>query len=239
MARKMLLAGVNEEELQRNTGSNEPQTPKGKWENFWYYYKWWVLGGLVLALIITICVVQMVTKVEPDYEIVLVTTEAVDFESQSKLHDALHEYAVDVNEDGEIRVGLENLAIGNGDGAVNEMTYTYVTKLQALMSADYNKFYIFDQACYERVIKNSVDEGYPFYIPLDVDTEGYVAEYEYWDWYGSEYQQSEWGKQFPEHLYFGVSGPTEKGSNKRQQADKQTVEACKALAEAFIEAQQP
>ena len=239
MARKMLLAGVSEEELQRPEAPQKPQTPKGKWENFWYYYKWWVLGGLGVALILTVCIVQMVTKVEPDYEIVLVTGDAVDYEAQDKLYDAFLEHAVDVNGDGEVRVGLENLPIGADEDDFSEMTYTYTTKLQALMGAGYNKFYIFDQPTYERVIKKSVDEGYPFYIPMDIEAEGYVESHDYWDWYGSEYQQSEWGKKFPEHLYFGVCGPTKKGSEKRQEADKQTIEACMALAKAFIEAQQP
>ena len=238
MARKMLLAGVTEQELQKAAPPEAPKTPKSKWENFWYYYKWWTLGGAVVALILTICIVQMVTKVEPDYEILLVTADVVDIESQSKLHEALMENAVDVNEDGEVRLGLENLAIGREEEGANEMTYTYVTKLQALMSADYNKFYIFDQESYDRVIRQSVDEGYPFYIPLAVGEDGYTAGYEFWDWYGSELQQSEWGKKFPEHLYFGVSGPADKGGKKRQELDKLTVEACKKLAEAFITGQQ-
>ena len=95
-----------------------------------------------------------------------------------------------------------------------------------------------NQESYDRVIRQSVDEGYPFYIPLAVGEDGYTAGYEFWDWYGSELQQSEWGKKFPEHLYFGVSGPADKGGKKRQELDKLTVEACKKLAEAFITGQQ-
>ena len=238
MARKMLLAGVKEEDLQKTTEPEAPKTPKGKWENFWYYYKWWTLGGLVVATILTICIVQMVTKVTPDYEIVVVTTDAVQSEAQKELHAALSEYALDVNEDGKVSVTLENLAIGRDDEGASEMTYTYATKLQALMSAGYNKFYIFDQSCFERVIKKSVDEGHPFYIPLEIGEDGYSTTYMFWDWYGSEYQQSEWGQQFPEHLYFGVYGEVDKGGKKRHELDKQTVEACKQLAEAFIKATQ-
>ena len=45
MAREWLLRGVDPEELKRDT-EIIPETPKSKWENFWYHHKWTFWGVL-------------------------------------------------------------------------------------------------------------------------------------------------------------------------------------------------
>ena len=41
------------------------------WKNYyWYYYKWHMLGGLFLALVIAICTTQCAMKDEPDSYVV-------------------------------------------------------------------------------------------------------------------------------------------------------------------------
>ena len=52
MAREMLLAGVDPEELKPTESPEPPQTPGDKLKNFWFYYKWWVLAIAAFVVIV-------------------------------------------------------------------------------------------------------------------------------------------------------------------------------------------
>lgn len=54
MAREMYLVGVDEDELKPPEPPKQPKTPKGKWENFWYHYKWHTIAIAAAALVITV-----------------------------------------------------------------------------------------------------------------------------------------------------------------------------------------
>lgn len=61
MAREMYLVGVDEEELKPPAPPEQPKTPKGKWENFWYHYKWHTLGIAAAVIVLTVLIVQLAT----------------------------------------------------------------------------------------------------------------------------------------------------------------------------------
>jgi len=58
----MLLAGVDPEELKPESKSQGPRTPRSRWENFWYHYKWAFWGCLFGVVVLTVLVVQLVTR---------------------------------------------------------------------------------------------------------------------------------------------------------------------------------
>ena len=51
---------------------------KAKLENFWYYYKWYVLGGLLVLLLALNFILQKKEAPEPDCQIALVTVTEFD-----------------------------------------------------------------------------------------------------------------------------------------------------------------
>lgn len=232
----MLLAGVNEEELRPESQPEEPKTPKGKWENFWFYHKWHVLIGLAVAAVVGFCVFDIVTKVHPDYDGMIVTADMVPYEYTQELDKVLLTYADDINEDGKLRVGAEAMYIGGEDDDVSEITSTYLMKVRVLLGDDTTKLIIMDKETYDRIGMDYVEQGYGFYAPLDVDDPGYNTEYHYWDWYGSEWQQSEWGQQFPEHMYFGVRVIT---NSEPKDREVKAFEATKKFLENLIEQTPP
>lgn len=69
----MYLVGVDEEELKPDPKPEGPKTPKGKWENYWYHYKWHTIGALFIVVVLAITIGQMVNRDDPDYTIMLVT----------------------------------------------------------------------------------------------------------------------------------------------------------------------
>ena len=54
MARDMYLVGVSEDELKPDPKPEGPKTPKGKWDNYWYHYKWHTLGAIAVVVVCNI-----------------------------------------------------------------------------------------------------------------------------------------------------------------------------------------
>lgn len=42
---------------------------KGWWENIWYYYKWYIIGGVALLAFVVFFISEFVTRVQPDFTI--------------------------------------------------------------------------------------------------------------------------------------------------------------------------
>lgn len=236
MARGILLAGVDEEELRPDPKPEEPKTPRGKWENFWFYHKWHVLIGLVVAAVVGFCVFDVVTKVHPDYDGMILTADQVLYEYQQEMNKALVSYADDVNGDGKLRVNAEVLPIGRDGDTPTELSATYLTKMRVLIADDTTKLVIVDKETFDTLGMDYIEQGMDFYAALDVDDPNYHTEYHYWDWYGSEWQQSEWGKQFPEHLYFGVRPYL---SDEPKEREVEAFEAAKTFVENLIKQTPP
>ena len=77
MARERYLVGVDIEELKREKPEQAPQTPRSKWQNFWFYHKWKVLTVAVVAVVAGVFIYQFATRVEPDYSLIIVTQKQV------------------------------------------------------------------------------------------------------------------------------------------------------------------
>ena len=75
------------------------------WKNYyWYYYKWHILGGLFLALVITICTAQCAMKVDPDSYIVFYSDVYVLDQALDEITDELGLYGEDINGDGKVHI---------------------------------------------------------------------------------------------------------------------------------------
>ena len=54
-----------------------PLTPKEKWQNFWFYYKWHVVVGVVVLLLVIFMVRDFVSRVEPDLQMSFITSQSL------------------------------------------------------------------------------------------------------------------------------------------------------------------
>lgn len=207
MAREMALAGVPKEELERVETPQEPQTPKSKWDNFWFYYKWWVVAGACLLAIIGVGVWQAVTTVRPDYPIALVTRNGVSETAIEQLETLFVAYGKDLNGDGKVVVDIEDLPLAQYvGGQKNTLAETNSQKLMAyLVSADV-MFFIFDEPSYTNYVKKLEASGGvdSLFDTLDSGIPGVNADENYWDWIDDSRRCEYWGGDFPQHLYFGV-----------------------------------
>lgn len=163
-----------------------PRTPKEKWSNFWFQYKWHVIAITAITVILAVLITQCATRTKYDLEVVYFTYTAVLDEQSEKIADYLEKYAQDVNGDGEVNVQVINCSFNEKDGNV-QYKNTMLTKLQSLLAGDQNALlYITDEKSYKYLSgiseSGSIFEGEPlklgenFYNNTESDTLGTLPE---------------------------------------------------------------
>lgn len=201
MAREMLLAGVKPEELQPTPKTEPPQTPKGKWQNFWYHYKWAFWGVVFAVVALTVVIVQACTLNKPDYSVLFVTETAYPDVAVDVLERRMATYGEDLDGDGEVEVQFINVYMGSNLGDINNAQV-----LQAHLWTGDVMFYIFEPEQYDGLmttLKNVSEGDFEFLAMPAVQSEG-LREDGAWDWATDPRRQEALLKGFPEHLYFGV-----------------------------------
>lgn len=141
-----------------------PKTPKEKWDNFWFQYKWYVIAITAVTVILAVLITQCATRTKYDLEVVYFTYTAVLDEQTNKIADYLADYAEDINGDGKINVQVVNVSFSDKSGD-SQYKYTMLTKLQAMIAGDENAIlYITDSESYkylDGLTENGLFDGEP------------------------------------------------------------------------------
>lgn len=220
MAREMLLAGVKPEELQPTPKAEPPKTPKGKWENFWYHYKWAFWGAVFGVVALTVVIVQACTVNKPDYNVVFVSETAYTDAMLAVLEERMADYGEDLDGDGETEVQIINVYMGRNPGDINNAQV-----LQAHLWTGDTMFFVFEPKQYDSLmtsLKNVSEGDFQFLAMPAVPSDG-LREDGAWDWAGDPRRQEETLQLYPEHLYFGVrytAGTAEKSGELAAQCMK-------------------
>lgn len=226
MARDMYLVGVSEEELRPDPKPEGPKTPKGKWENYWYHYKWHTIAAVAIVLVLAVIIGQMVTRDPSDYTLVLVTEKAVTQSALDRLAAELEAAGADLDGDGKVEVAIDSL-IMSGD---NQVDMGSPVKLQAHMASGDVLLFAFEPEMYEQYIRVHEKDGYRFFAQLGVETDGLLEDGRVWNWKDDSRRKEDMLLSvLPEELYFGVrdtSGTAEKKTELKEE--------CLALMQAFI-----
>jgi hypothetical protein len=239
MARERYLVGVDVEELKREKPEQAPQTPRSKWQNFWFYHKWKVVTAVVAAIFAGVMIAQFAAKVEPDYFLVIVTKQQLPVNTIEAIRADLAKSAEDVNGDGKIEIRIQNSFFEGG--MTPDSLNTAATALTVHMAAGDVLLYAFEPTYYERYALSGLEDGYVFTTPL-ADGKGVSEDKMYWNWYGSPLQERlqeyddtllEMGQEIytPGNLYFCVrqnTGTADKEGNAEMHA------SCVKLLETYI-----
>ena len=136
-----------------------PKTPKEKWDNFWFQYKWHVTAIVAVTVILAVLITQCATRTKSDLEVVYFTyTSALD-EQTDKIAEYIEKYASDINGDGAVNVQVINCSFTDNSGNV-QYKNTMLTKLQSLIAGDQNALlYITDEKSYKYLSGISDGEG--------------------------------------------------------------------------------
>lgn len=207
MAREWLLRGVDPEELKEKEKIEVPQTPRSKWQNFWYHYKWPFWGCTFLAVVLVVMVGQLFFRDTPDYQVLLMTETAYIDNDVRVLENLLAHYGDDLDGDGKVEVNVQNCLMG--DTVHQQYNSGYQMISAHLMAADV-VFFIWDEDSYTRFdksLENVTVEGGDFLTDLPVKSDQLSEDKKLWNWNGDD-RRVGLLEVFPEDLYFGVRNTT-------------------------------
>lgn len=136
-----------------------PKTPKEKWDNFWFQYKWYVVAITAVTVVLAVLITQCATRTKYDMEVVYFTYTAALDEQTNAVAKYIAGYAEDVNGDGEINIQVVNCSF-NGKSGDTQYRYTMMTKLQAMIAGDQNAMlFITDEDSYKYLADLSNGDG--------------------------------------------------------------------------------
>lgn len=233
MARERYLVGVKPEELIYTPPPPPPSTPKGKWENFWYHYKWVTLGVLAAVIVGTILTVQAVTRVRPDYLICMVMNQPLSQSAVDFLEAEWTALGEDINGDGKVKVTIQPLNVSDEN---NPQANTAKQSVLGHIVARDVQLFAFTPAYYTEALAPAMRDGEKFFTVLDVADAGLSEDGTYWNWKGSTalsqdaMKDTSFGPVVESELYLGVRAIGDTASEKA----KAEYEAHKRLLEAFI-----
>ncbi len=235
MARERYLVGVSKEELEYTPPPPPPSTFKEKWGNFWYHYKWPTVVGVLVAVIVTVVIVQMVTKTRPDYTVCLVTQQELSLAAVDRLETEFAKVGQDRNDDGEVVVTVQVLNVSEKAGAqyatANRQAVTaHIVARDVLLFA-------FDPEYYTTILEPLMDEGVSFFVPLGLDKTGISEDGTYWNWKESpllkeaDMQAMDVWPAAPKELHFGI-----RNLSLNSEKDEEERQAYVTLLQSFIAA---
>lgn len=158
MARERYLLHAGSETIHRQGEDKKPETPKKKWENFWYYHKLHVLIAAAVVLLAAVFIAQSLQTVKPDYTVGMITSTAYSDSVIDTLQAAMQKYGKDLNGDGRVTVQINQYTISPSDGGTSsglsgvnpEVQAAMQTKLVADLTTGSSIIFITDDASFRR-----------------------------------------------------------------------------------------
>ena len=113
MARERYLLNAGEDTIHDN--EIKLVTAKDKRKNWWYYHKRHLLVGIIAAAMVGSLIYSLVSQVEPDYTIGLLTSYSMPDVGKQQLESCIAQYADDRNGDGQVKVVISNYVFSDSD----------------------------------------------------------------------------------------------------------------------------
>ncbi len=115
------------EETGFNPGEKREYTNKEKFLNFMHYYKWWILLGIVIIVILGQIIWNAlgigVTK--PDYSIACISGYGLTEEAKNRLETEFAKFGEDLNGDGTVKVTINTYVTGAPEDPDSQIYYSY------------------------------------------------------------------------------------------------------------------
>lgn len=125
--------------------------------NFWYYYKWYVLGGLFLVGAVSFIAYDASRKPDPDLTICYIGDYAAQLGAEDALEAALAPYLTDVNGDGEIHINWIDFSMPDAEDL--ERKTTVDAQIPAIIAAAECKLFLVNETYADRLEELGVFEG--------------------------------------------------------------------------------
>lgn len=119
-------------------------TPRQKRENWWYYHKWYVFLGVVLAAVAVYLIARALGfgEVRPDYQVAYVGSAALPEDTVTALETALSGLGTDCDGDGRVVVRVNQYVIGDETDS-GDALYSYAGRTRLMADLDACESYFF------------------------------------------------------------------------------------------------
>ncbi len=115
-------------------------TKKEKRKNWWHYHRIPLLIGAIVLAAVASFVWEMVTKVEPDYQIAYVSDHELAYGVAEQIEEAISAMAQDCNGDGQVVVQVNSYVID----PENTLSYTTQVSLMGDISVGQSDFFLLE-----------------------------------------------------------------------------------------------
>ncbi len=170
MARERYL--VNQEESTIHANQIVPKTGKEKRANWWFHHKWKVISSVLLLAAFISFITPMLTRVDPDYSVIIATSFGVPQELIDDLEVHFGQYADDRNGDKKVKVEVMHCTF-NVHAAnlveTNELQASFV-RFAADAGAGESMIIFYDDASFDYLAQDDMDG---FFGPIDDTDETY------------------------------------------------------------------
>jgi len=135
--------------------------------NYWYYYKWYVIGGLFLLFALIVLLMQSVTIEKYDASVIWAMKGYVDTPYLQEMEKELEKYCEDIDGNGEVNVRVILVTYTSDGGMPNsDVEFSMQQKLVTQLSAGDVYIVISDETAYENHISKlnafeDLEDSYP------------------------------------------------------------------------------
>lgn len=159
---------VKEKYLPFEEPSKEEETPKtqkeirkSKWDNFWFYNKVKVWVGVLAAIMVGYTIWSMVSQIEPDYTVGMITKLQYSTDVIEALERQLSRYGEDRNGDGRVVVQIAEYVMEDADNVIDpNVLAANVTRFAGDAQTRGDSLYIADLGSLKKYTEDEYFLGY-------------------------------------------------------------------------------
>lgn len=141
----------------------QPKTFKDKTKNFWYYYKIYIIVGILLCACLAVLIKQCAEKETYDYQILFYCSKELSDTQTNQIADNFKKFATDVDGDGKVNILTINCS---GSESSNYDTRTVSsTRLQTSLTNEDILLYVTDDEKFDS-LQSISDDGIPFFYDI-------------------------------------------------------------------------
>lgn len=152
MARERYLINAGEDTIHQNEIKLE--TGRDKRKNWWYYHKIHILVGVIAVALVGSFIYSMVSKVDPDYTVALLTSYSMPETGLNQLEKCITPYADDRNGDGQVVVNVVNYVFSDDADADYAQQQASVVRFLADASSNEVMIYLHDETAFDALKEN-------------------------------------------------------------------------------------
>ncbi|MBO5908810.1 MAG: hypothetical protein J6Q67_03385 [Clostridia bacterium] len=124
--------------------SVQPQTFREKRENFFYHYKTFFIGGLILLAVVTFLVADTLNRTKYDSTFILFADEIYSSEHVEHIEKTIKEHCIDADDNGEINISVIECTF-NKSSVVNQYELSQRSKVQTHIATGSTMLFLLDE----------------------------------------------------------------------------------------------